>query len=60
MFFFVVFLEKIYSVSHKLITELFLEFILLAAAREGFFFTCLHEFHEIKLNVMKHALNCVS
>ena len=27
---------------------------------KDFFLHILHEFHEIKLNVMKYALNCVS
>ena len=38
-FCFVVFLENIYSISNKLNTYLFFEFILLTALREGFFFT---------------------
>ena len=48
---FVVFLESIYSkqIEH-----------LLMIVCEGFLFTCLHEFHEIQLYVMKYALNCVS
>ena len=48
------------SVSNKLNTYFFFEFVLLIVVREGFFLHILHEFYEIKLNVMKYALNCVS
>ena len=60
VFCFAVFLENMYSISNKLNTKLFFEFILLTIVCQGFFFTYLHEFLEIKINVMKYALNCVS